>query len=35
MTFNIWYILAVVVGAGTGEMLFGRFGPTGYGGEHH
>ncbi|WVF65436.1 hypothetical protein IAT40_000163 [Kwoniella sp. CBS 6097] len=28
MTFNIWWILAVVVGSGIGEMLFGRFGAS-------
>ncbi|ORY33102.1 Ctr copper transporter family-domain-containing protein [Naematelia encephala] len=26
MTFNIWWLVSVVVGAGVGEMLFGRFG---------
>ncbi|KAL7421152.1 hypothetical protein Q5752_004037 [Cryptotrichosporon argae] len=26
MTFQIWWIVAVVVGAGVGECLFGRFG---------
>lgn len=28
MTFQIWWIISVVVGAGVGEMLFGRFGAT-------
>ncbi|WRT69170.1 uncharacterized protein IL334_006154 [Kwoniella shivajii] len=28
MTFNIWWIISVVVGSGVGEMLFGRFGST-------
>ncbi|WVQ81102.1 hypothetical protein IAT38_003224 [Cryptococcus sp. DSM 104549] len=28
MTFNIWWIIAVVVGSGVGEMLFGRFGSS-------
>ena len=26
MTFNIWWILCVVIGAGVGEVMFGRFG---------
>ncbi|WVQ93109.1 hypothetical protein IAU59_000173 [Kwoniella sp. CBS 9459] len=26
MTFNIWWIISVVIGSGVGEMLFGRFG---------
>lgn len=26
MTFNLWYIIAVVAGAGVGETLFGRHG---------
>jgi hypothetical protein len=26
MTFQIWWIVSVVVGLGVGEMLFGRFG---------
>ena len=26
MTFNIWFVISVVIGAGVGEMLFGRFG---------
>ncbi|WWD06865.1 hypothetical protein V865_004962 [Kwoniella europaea PYCC6329] len=28
MTFNIWWIISVVVGSGVGEMLFGRFGSS-------
>ncbi|WVW79475.1 hypothetical protein I302_101444 [Kwoniella bestiolae CBS 10118] len=28
MTFNIWWIISVVIGAGVGEMLFGRFGAS-------
>jgi hypothetical protein len=28
MMFNIWWVIAIVVGAGVGEMLFGRFGPA-------
>ncbi|WVR08955.1 hypothetical protein IAU60_006014 [Kwoniella sp. DSM 27419] len=26
MTFNIWWIISVVIGCGVGEMLFGRYG---------
>jgi len=32
MTFNIWWLIAVVLGAGIGETLFGRFGSGGTGG---
>ncbi|WWC72993.1 uncharacterized protein I206_106957 [Kwoniella pini CBS 10737] len=28
MTFNIWWIISVVVGSGVGEMMFGRFGSS-------
>ncbi|WWC91095.1 uncharacterized protein L201_006036 [Kwoniella dendrophila CBS 6074] len=28
MTFNIWWIISVVIGSGVGEMLFGRFGSS-------
>lgn len=28
MTFNIWWILSVVIGSGVGEIMFGRFGPS-------
>ncbi|OCF35674.1 hypothetical protein I316_02729 [Kwoniella heveanensis BCC8398] len=28
MTFNIWWIMSVVIGSGVGEMLFGRFGAS-------
>lgn len=26
MTFQIWWIISIVVGAGVGEAMFGRFG---------
>lgn len=26
MTFQLWWIISVIVGLGVGEMLFGRFG---------
>ena len=29
MSFNVYWLLAVVVGAGVGEMMFGRFGAGG------
>lgn len=28
MTYQIWWIISVIVGAGIGEMLFGRYGAT-------
>lgn len=28
MTFNIWWMISVVIGCGVGEMLFGRFGSS-------
>jgi len=31
MSFNIWWILAVVLGSGVGETIFGRFGASGGG----
>ncbi|RSH95207.1 hypothetical protein EHS25_000293 [Saitozyma podzolica] len=31
MTFNIWWIISVVVGAGVGEAMFGRFGSSHHG----
>jgi hypothetical protein len=34
MSFNIWWIISVVLGAGVGEMLFGRFGSGASGGTH-
>lgn len=34
MTFNIWWTLSVVVGAGIGEVLFGRLGAGHDGGNH-
>lgn len=26
MSFNIWWVMSVVIGAGVGETMFGRFG---------
>lgn len=34
MTFNVWWILSVVLGHGVGEVLFGRFGAGGGRGGH-
>ncbi|EIW66063.1 hypothetical protein TREMEDRAFT_70320 [Tremella mesenterica DSM 1558] len=28
MSFNIWWVMCIVLGAGVGEALFGRFGST-------
>ena len=34
MSFQIWWVIGIVIGAGVGECLFGRFG-SGMQFDHH